>query len=88
MEARPRTSGLAIASMILGILSLVFCWLPYFIGVMMSVLAIIFGGVAMGQTSRDPTLGGRGMAIAGLVCGIVSIAILVILVIAVISIFI
>jgi hypothetical protein len=88
MEARVRTSGLAIASLILGILSLVFCWAPYFIGVIMGVLAIVFGGVAMGQTGRDPALGGRGMAIAGLICGIIGVVIFVILVIVVISLFI
>jgi hypothetical protein len=86
MAVRPRTSGLAIASMVLGILSLVFCWFTY-IGVPVGILAIIFGGIAMSQTGRDPTLGGRGMAIAGLVCGIIGIAIWVLLIIWVISIF-
>ena len=88
MEAGVRTSGTAITSMILGIFSVVFCWAPFFIGVIPGVLAIIFGGVAMGQTGRDPALGGRGMAIAGLVCGIVGVVIFVILVIVAISLYI
>ena len=60
---KTRTSGLAVASLVLGIIGLLFSPL--------SVLAIIFGGVAISQTGKDPTLGGRGMAIAGLVLGII-----------------
>lgn len=59
------TNGLAIASLVLGIL-----WL-YWIG---SILAVIFGHVALRQVRRDPYQGGRGMAIAGLVLGYVGLA--------------
>jgi hypothetical protein len=55
-----RTSGLAIASMVLGILFL------YGVG---AILAIIFGHVAMSQMKSDPQLGGRRMAKAGLILG-------------------
>ena len=61
-----RTSGLAVASLVLGILG-------FFTGIT-SVLAIIFGGIAMGQIGKDPSLDGKGMAIAGLVMGIVVFA--------------
>jgi len=47
----------------------------------LSVLAIIFGGVAISQTGKDPTLGGRGMAIAGLVLGIIIVAVWIITII-------
>jgi hypothetical protein len=61
-----RTNGLAIASLVLGIV-----WL-YWLG---SVLAIIFGTVALHQIDRSGgTLGGRGMAIAGVVLGWVGFA--------------
>ena len=63
-----RTSGLAIASMVLGIL-----WL-YWIG---SILAVIFGHIAISQAGKDPTVKGRGMAIAGLVLGYIGVATLV-----------
>ena len=66
--AQGRTSGLAIASMVLGIL-----WV-YWIG---SILAVIFGHVAINQAKKDPTLRGKGMAIAGLVLGYLGIAFLV-----------
>jgi Domain of unknown function (DUF4190) len=78
METK-RTSGLSISAMILGILGLVFVWAP-FLGFVLGILGIIFGGIGMGQTRRDLNLGGRGMAIAGLVCGIIGVAIWIILV--------
>lgn len=63
----PPTSGLAIASLVLGII-----WI-YWIG---SILAIIFGAVALKQCNRGER-SGRGMAIAGLVLGLVGAATLV-----------
>ena len=54
-----RTNGLAIASMVLGIL-----WL-YWIG---SVLALVFGYIARNQI-RERGEGGGGMATAGIVLG-------------------
>jgi len=77
---RARTSGLAIASMVCGICSLVLSWVPG-LGFLLGILAIIFGIVAISQTGKDPSLGGRGMAIAGLVCGIVGMVIWVVLLI-------
>jgi hypothetical protein len=68
-----RNNGLSIASMILGIL-----WL-YWVG---SILALIFGYVALGQIKRSHgTQTGRGMAIAGIVLGWIGIATLVIVII-------
>ena len=60
--------------MVLGIL-----WI-YWIG---SVLAVIFGHVAISQSRRDETLRGKGMAIAGLVLGYVGIGVLILGLIAV-----
>jgi hypothetical protein len=56
---------LAVAALVLGIAGLIFNFL--------GILAIIFGAIANGQINRDPELGGKGMAIAGLVLGIVTI---------------
>jgi hypothetical protein len=70
---RGSTSGLAIASMVLGIL-----WL-FWIG---SILAVIFGHVSLSQTQKDPSIGGRGMAIAGLTLGWVGVGVLLIALIA------
>jgi hypothetical protein len=64
----PRTSGLAIASLVLGILNL------SGIG---SLLATIFGAVALGQISRsNGAVTGKGMAIAGFVLGIIGLGLI------------
>jgi hypothetical protein len=63
---RQRTSGLAIASLVL---SLIFC-LPL-IG---SVLSIVLGVVALSKIDRNPQeLSGRGLATAGIIVGVVSL---------------
>jgi hypothetical protein len=62
------TNGLAIASMVLGIV-----WV-YWIG---SILALIFGYIAKGQINESAgRQGGRGMAIAGIVLGWVGVGFL------------
>jgi hypothetical protein len=73
MPAYPvrQTNGLAIASMILGIL-----WL-YWLG---SVLALIFGLVAMVQIKRKDE-DGRGMAIAGIILGGIGVGVLALVII-------
>ena len=63
------TSGMAITSLVLGVVSLV---IPC-IGIATGPLAVIFGGVSLSQVNRSRgRLGGKGMAIAGLVTGIVA----------------
>ena len=70
---RGSTSGLGIASMVLGIL-----WL-FWIG---SILAVIFGHISLSQTQKDPSIGGRGMAIAGLTLGWIGVGVLLLVLIA------
>lgn len=67
-----QSKGLAIASMVLGIISVVLFCIPY-IGIPCGVIALILGGVSLATKK-----GGKGMAIAGLVCGIIGIAVYVI----------
>lgn len=67
------TSGLAITSLICGIAGAVLVWA--IIPVLASIAAVITGHMALGQTRRDPAVGGRGMAIAGLILGYAMIAI-------------
>ena len=69
------TNGLAIASLVLGIL-----WL-YWIG---SILAVVCGHVALHQM-RTSGQSGRGLAIAGLVLGYVGLALIALLVIGAIA---
>ena len=62
---QPKTNGLAIASLVLGII-----WI-YWIG---SILALIFGYNAKGQIDRSNGMeGGRGLAVAGIVLGCVGV---------------
>lgn len=72
--ARPaRTSGKATVALVLGIAG--------FITVFASTLAIAFGALALGdiRASRG-TLGGRGLAIGGLILGFVALSLLIALV--------
>ena len=60
----PPNNGLAIASMVVGILGIV---LLFIIG---PILALVFGYIAKGQIDRsEGQQGGRGFAIAGIVLG-------------------
>ena len=69
---RESMNGLAIASMVLGII-----WI-YWIG---SILAVIFGHVALNQMKKNPSQKGRGFAIAGVSLGWTGIGILTLLII-------
>lgn len=66
---QPKTSGMAMTSMILGILSIpLLC--AFGIGIIPGIIAIILGIVALSAISRNPQrYGGRGMAIAGIATG-------------------
>lgn len=82
MMAR-KTNGMAVAGMVIGILSLVLFW-AWFLGPVLAVLGIIFSSVGISQCNRERQEG-KGMAIAGLVCSLISAAFWVVLVIAVAS---
>ena len=66
VQQSPSTNGLAIASLVLGII-----WI-YWIG---SILAVIFGHVALAQIKKSGQ-GGRGLAIAGLTLGWIGVGFL------------
>ena len=56
-----RTSGLAIAALVMGL-----CNFVPFLNFVTWILALVFGHIALSQMKRDTALEGRGMAIAGL----------------------
>lgn len=58
-------SGKGLAGFILGIISVCLCWIP-FLGLILSVIAIILSGLGMRAEKR-------GFAIAGLVLGIIAL---------------
>ncbi len=63
---------MAVASLVLGIISIPFCYL--FIP---AILAVVFGAVALNRCKQNPLVGGRGKAIAGLIMGAVSLGFIV-----------
>jgi Domain of unknown function (DUF4190) len=74
--ATPRTDGLAIASLIVGILSLLCC------GVLLGPAAAIMGFIARNRIMQSGgAVGGGGMAMAGLILGIVGFLLWVVVVI-------
>lgn len=71
--ARP-TSGLAITSLVCAIVSVVFSWLIF--PVLAAVAAVITGHMALKQTRANSTIGGRGIAFAGLIIGYIMLGFL------------
>ena len=72
-------SGLAVAGLVLGILGVIFAWVPFFTFIwwIIGILAVIFGIVAMINTKVGVpgAKRGHGMAISGLVLGIITLVI-------------
>lgn len=61
-------AGLAIASMVLGIVALVLSCCFYYISIPCAIIGVILAAVSLGGKKA-----GKGMAIAGLVCSILSL---------------
>ena len=62
--AKPVSNGLAIAAMVVGIVSVLFGWAPFF-GVLVAATAIVLSVIALKKAQN------KGMSITGLVTGIV-----------------
>jgi hypothetical protein len=69
-----KSSGVAVASMILGIVSIVFCWCYGIVSVICGILALVFYNNAMRdiEAGRSP-VSSAGMAKAGRICGIIGL---------------
>ncbi len=63
----PAKVGFGVTALVLGIVAVFLCWIPL-IGLILPVLALVFGGI--GIYLRN----GKGMAVAGLVLGIITFA--------------
>ena len=82
-QAQSGTNGMAIAGMVMGILSLVTicCY-----GFPFNLLGIIFSAIGLSQIKKsNPRQKGKGMAIAGLICSILSFLIYAALLVVVIA---
>ncbi|MCT4545187.1 MAG: DUF4190 domain-containing protein [Vallitalea sp.] len=64
--------GLAIAAMVCGIVGIVMFCIPY-LSITLAILAIVFGAIMVSSNKHNADKTGRGMAIAGIVLGIVTI---------------
>jgi hypothetical protein len=72
---QPRNHGLAVASMVCGILAIVPGCCCGLFGIPLSIAALVMGLIAINQINASAgQLGGKGMAIAGTACGGVAIA--------------
>ena len=69
--ATGKGNGMAVAALVLGIIAIVLCWAVWG-GIVVGVLAIIFGAVGLGAAKTSGV--GRGMAMTGLVLGIIAAA--------------
>jgi hypothetical protein len=75
----PPTNGLAIASMVLGLVSLPMmlgCW----VGIFTAIPAVICGHLSLTQIKQNGSQTGRGFAITGLVTGYLTILITIVFV--------
>ena len=76
------TSGLAVASMVLGILALLLFFTHVF-AFLLALLAIIFGHISRGTIHRSGgRIGGAGMSLAGLITGYIALIIVTVILIA------
>lgn len=69
MVAQP-SNGMGTAGFVCGLLGLVLCWFP-FVGLALGVVGVILSGVGMSNGRR--TGASTGLAIAGLVLGLISL---------------
>lgn len=68
-DVTKKSAGMGIAGMVCGILSLVFWWWPG-LGLILGILGCVFGGNGI-RLANLGTADGKGMAIAGLVTGVI-----------------
>ena len=70
---QPPSQGLAIASLVCGILAVVTCCL-WPLGIVFIIGAVVTGHIALGKIKADPARnGGKGMAKAGLITGYIGL---------------
>ncbi|MGH3420956.1 MAG: hypothetical protein ACRDOD_15390 [Streptosporangiaceae bacterium] len=67
-------NGIGTAGGVTGIVGIALFWLP-FIGVILGVIAVSLSGVGLQRANRMTGMPAKGMAITGIVCGSVALAI-------------
>lgn len=80
-KVEPKAHPLAVLSLVFGIVSLLLSFITIYGVLVLAILAIIFGGVALRKIKQHPeTYIGKGMATAGIICGILALLIFIILI--------
>lgn len=77
-QQQPKGKGLAITALVFGIIALILCW-TVVVGIVAGLIAVIVGIIAWVKARRG-TAGGGGMAIAGLVLGLLGLIAAIVLV--------
>ena len=85
--ARPGGNRSATAALVCGLIAVVIAWIPLIVvaGIVLALLAIVFGAKGIGQARGSGV--GKGRAITGLVSGIVAMGLAVVGVILTVSVF-
>ncbi len=70
------SNGIGVAAGVCGIIAVALCWIPFidYISIVLGALAMIFGALGVRHANRYDGAG-KGMAVTGIVCGIVGLAI-------------
>lgn len=63
--APTKTNALALTALIVGIVGLFLCWIP-FLGLLVGLVAVVLGFLGMRKSAE---VGGKGLAIGGIVAG-------------------
>ena len=74
------TNGVAIAALVLGLLALLSCWLPFLnvVSIVLGLIGIICGVVGMVKVSREQR-SGRGLSIAGIITSVLAVLVAIIM---------
>ena len=81
--ARSRTSGLAVASLVLSCIA----FLIWPLGLPLAIAGIVCGHLARREIRNNPGLDGDGLALAGLIVGYIFLAFLVLMILVLIPLF-
>lgn len=73
-QAPKGSNPMAVGALVCGIIGVIFCWFGWFsfVALVLSIVGIVLG--AKGMQVAKTTNAGKGLAVAGLVCGIVGTA--------------
>src|SRR3954447_15613820 len=82
MPVQQPSNGLGIAGFVTGLLGLVLCWVPW-LGVLLAIVGVALSGVGIAQGKKKGM--SIGLAIAGLVCGVIALIPAIIIMVAIFS---